>query len=61
MKPFITSRRQVLGGPIERRFSSSKKETTFVQNGAPAHTSKAFKGKSDMVSNFIAKKLYTNL
>ena len=40
VKPF-TSRLQVTGGPIERKLFSSKKEMTFVQDGAPAHTSKA--------------------
>ena len=37
----MTSRRQLTGGPIERKLFSSKKEMTFVQDGAPAHTSKA--------------------
>ena len=40
VKP-LTSRRQVTGGSIERKLFSSKKEMTFVQDGAPAHTSKA--------------------
>ena len=35
------ARSQVTGGPIERKLFSSKKEMTFVQDGAPAHTSKA--------------------
>ena len=40
VKP-LTSMRQVTGGPIERNLFRSKKEMTFVQDGAPAHTSKA--------------------
>ena len=36
----LTSRREVTGGPTERKLFSSKKAMTFVQNGAPAHTSK---------------------
>ena len=51
VKP-LTSRRQVTGDPIERKLFSSKKEMTFVQDGAPAHTSK---GNSDMVSKEFAK------
>ena len=41
VKPLITSRHQVTGGPIERKLFSSKKETTFIQDGAPVYTSKA--------------------
>ena len=33
--------RQVTVGPIVRKLFSSKKEMTFVQDRAPAHTSKA--------------------
>ena len=33
MKP-LTSRHQVTGGPIERNLLSSKKEMTFVEDGA---------------------------
>ena len=40
VKP-LTSRRQVTGGPTERMFFRSKKAMTFVQDGAPLHTSKA--------------------
>ena len=36
----LTSRRKVAGGPTERKLFSSKKAITFVQDGAPAHTSK---------------------
>ena len=45
----LTSRRQVTGGPIERKVFSSKKEMTFVQDGTH------FKGNSDMVSKEFAK------
>ena len=48
----LTSRRQVTGGPIERKLFCSKKEMALVQDGAPAHTSK---GNSDMVSIEFAK------
>ena len=37
----LTSRRQETGGLIERKLFISKKEMTFVQDGAPAHTSEA--------------------
>jgi len=40
LKP-LTSRHLVTGGPIERKLFSSKKEMTFVQDRASAHTSKA--------------------
>ena len=40
VKP-LTSRRHMKGSLIERKFFSSKKEATFVQAGAVAHTSKA--------------------
>ena len=39
VKP-LTSRRKVTGGPTERKLFSSKKAMTFVQDGAPAYTSK---------------------
>ena len=39
MKP-LPSRRQITGGPTERKLFSSKKAMTFVQDGAKAHTSK---------------------
>ena len=39
VKP-LTSRRQVTGGPTERKLFSSKKAMSFVQDGAPVHTSK---------------------
>ena len=39
VKP-LTSRRQVTGGPMERKLFSSNKAMTFAQDGAPAHTSK---------------------
>ena len=52
----LTSRRQVTGGPIERKLFSSKKEMTFVQDGAPAHTSKATQTRCQKnLPNFIAK------
>ena len=55
MKP-LTSRRQVTGGPIEGKLFSSKKEMTFVQDGAPAHTSKASQTWCQKnLPNFIAK------
>ena len=55
VKP-LTSRRQVTGGPIERKLFSSKKEMTFVQDGAPAHTSKATQTWCQKnLPNFIAK------
>ena len=55
VKP-LTSRHQVTGGPIERKFISSKKEMTFVQDGAPAHTSKASQTWCQKnLPNFIAK------
>ena len=55
MKP-LTSRRHVTGGPIERKLFSSKKEMTFVQDGAPAHTSKATQTWCQKnLPNFIAK------
>ena len=41
VKPLITSMHQVTGGPIERKLFSSKKEMTFIQDGAPVYTSKA--------------------
>ena len=40
MKP-LTSRRQVTGGPTERKLFSLNKEMKFVQDGARIHTSKA--------------------
>ena len=40
VKP-LTSRRQITSGPTERKLFSSKKAMTFVQDGAPARTSKA--------------------
>ena len=40
VKP-LTSRHHMTGSLIERKFFSSKKEVTFVQGGAVAHTSKA--------------------
>ena len=55
VKP-LTSRRQVTGGPIERKLFSSKKEMTFVQDGALAHTSKASQTWCQKnLPNFIAK------
>ena len=55
VKP-LTSRHQVTGVPIERKLYSSKKETTFVQDGEPAHTSKATqKWCQKNLSKFIAK------
>ena len=55
VKP-LTSRRQVTGGPIERKLFSSKKEMTFAQDGAQAHTLKATQTwcKKNL-PNFIAK------
>ena len=44
------------GGPIQTKFFSSKKEVTFVQDGAPAHTSKATQtGCQKNSPNFIGK------
>ena len=44
------------GGPIERKLFSSRKEMTFVQDGAPAHTSKAAQTWCQKnLPNFIAK------
>ena len=37
----LTLRWQVTGGPTERKLFRSKKAMTFVQDGAPAHFSKA--------------------
>ena len=55
VKP-LTSRRQVTGGAIERKLFSSKKEMTFVQDGAPAHNSKASQTWCQKnLPNFIAK------
>ena len=55
VKP-LTSRHQVTGGPIERKLFSSKKEMTFAQDGAPAHTSKATqKWYQKNLPNLIAK------
>ena len=52
----LTSRRQVTCGPIERKLLSSKKEMTFVQDEAPAHTSKATQTWCQKnLPNFIAK------
>ena len=52
----LTSRRQVTGSPIERKLFSSKKEMTFVQDGALAHTSKASQTWCQKnLPNFIAK------
>ena len=55
LKP-LTSRRQVTGGPIERKLFSTKKDMTFVQDGAPAHTSKATQTWCQKsLRNFVAK------
>ena len=52
----LTSRRQVTGGPIERKLFSSKKEMTFVRKGATVHTSKETQTWSQKnLPNFIAK------
>ena len=55
VKP-LTSRRQVTGGPIDRKLFSLKKEMRFVQDEAPDHTSKATQTwcQKDL-PNFIAK------
>jgi len=55
VKP-LTSRRQVTGGLIERKLFSSKQEMTFIQDGAPAYTSKATQTWCQKnLSNFIAR------
>ena len=52
----LISRHQETGGLIERKLFSSKKETTVVQEGAPAHTSKATQTWCQKyLPNFIAK------
>ena len=48
VKP-LTSRRQVTGGPTERKLFSSKKAMTFVQDGAH------LKGDPSVVSQEFAK------
>ena len=55
VKPF-TSRRQVTGDPIERKLCCSKKKMTFVQEGVPAHPSKATQTWCQKnLPNFITK------
>ena len=55
LKP-LTSRRRVTGGPIERKLFGSKKETTFIQDGALAHTLKPTQTWCQKnLPNFIAK------
>jgi len=55
MKP-LKSRRQVTGGPMERKLFSSKKEMAFVQDRAPAPSSKATQMWCQVnLPNFIAK------
>ena len=55
VKP-LTSRCQVTGGPIERELFSSKKDMTFIQDGALTHTSKATRTWRQKNSpNFMAK------
>ena len=55
VKP-LTLRRQVTGGPTERKLFSSNKAMTFVQDGLPAHTSKVAQtwGHKNL-PNFIPK------
>ena len=47
------------GGPIKRKLFSSKKEMTFVQDGASAHTSKATYTRCQKnLPNFIVKDVW---
>lgn len=52
----LTSRRHATGGPIERKLFSSKKEMTFIQDGAMAHNSKTTRSWCQKnLPNFVAK------
>ena len=52
----LKSRGHVTGAPIERKLFSTKKEMTFVQDGAPAHISKATQTRCQKnLPKFIAK------